>query len=250
MAGKGRYAGRSVSTGRVVVGKVVLDVGAPGGSTVRSVRLRPAPPPPELAAALQAEWPAPAQVVEEAVESAEKVTGEVDHAAKLFTRVVRGELDVATIAAELERLVGLLARLDRAGRYPEVLRLARVLSRLLTLATSWVALVETLRVAAHAARELADSDALAWVLHELGTLALGAEDAQAAEADLEEAQRLRAERGDRAGLAATKRNLRALRRPYAPQIAQGAAALVLGTLLALVIAGGIDPDPDPTTAVN
>ena len=250
MAGKGRQDGRSVSTGRIAVGKVVLDVGAPAGTTVRAVRVRAAPPPPELVAALRAERPPPAQVVEEAVETAEKVTGEVDHAARLFTRVVRGELDAATIAGELERLVGLLARLDRAGRYAEVLRLARVLSRLLTLAASWVALVETLRVAARAARELKDSEALAWVLHELGTLAFGAEDAQAATADLEEARRLRAQLGDRAGLAATDRNLRALRRPYAPQATRAGAALVLGVVAALVVAGGIDPDPEPevTTA--
>ena len=247
MAGKGPLSGRSVSTGRVAVGRLVLDVGAPGGTTVRSVRMRRSPPPPDLAAALHDEDRPAVEVVDEAIDTAAEVTDEVDRAAKLFTDLVRGSLDLTSIAGHLERLLGLLLRLFGAGRYRETLQVAHALSRLLTLAGKWAALVETLRVAEQAARELRDSEALAWVLHELGTLAFGAEDAQAAEADLGEAQRLRAAHRDEAGLAATTRNLRALRRPYAPQIAKGGAALALGTVLALVIAAGVDPDPDPPT---
>jgi hypothetical protein len=152
--------------------------------------------------------------------------------------------------------LALLGRLDRAGRHKETLRLARVLARLLALATRLAALVGTLRVALHAAQALADSRAVAWALHELGTLALGAEDAQAAERDLGEARRLREQTGDEAGLAATEHNLRYVGRASplssrALRVAGGAVALAV--VLALVVVAvtendGDGPDtPTPTT---
>jgi len=248
MVGKGGRSDRSVSTGRVAVGRYVLDVGKPEGMVVSTVRVRRASQPADLAAALAAEERPATQVAEEAIEDAGEVTDKVERAATLFEKVVSGQIDAATIGAELERLVALLGRLDRAGRYEDALALARVLARLLSLTARWSALVGTLRIAARAAGELADSDALGWVLHELGTLALGADDAQAAMRDLGEARRLRESRGDSAGLAATKRNLRAARWPLAPRaIRIMVAALVLGVILALVIAGGDHPGPPPTT---
>ena len=243
---------RTVSTGRIAVGRVVLDVGAPDGAIVRKVRARGAQPPPELVQALAAPAPErrPLDVAEQAIETADEVAADVEHAATLFEKLASGQVDLALITGELERLFALLTRLDAAGRYAEVLRLARVLARLLTVATKWVALVQTLRLAAHAARELADSDALAWVLHELGTLAFGADDAQAAERDLEEACRRREQQGDGAALQATRHNLRAVRRgPPSMLLHAGLPAIVLGIVLALVIAGSTGDDDDPTTTI-
>jgi hypothetical protein len=245
---------QTVSTGGLTVGKYEMDVGAPEGMTIQRVRIR-GKPPPELVDALAAEEH-PLAAAEEAIDDAGEVAAKVDEAATLFTKVARGELDVATIAGELERLLALLGRLDRAGRHKETLRLARVLARLLALATRLAALVGTLRVALHAAQALADSRAVAWALHELGTLALGAEDAQAAERDLGEARRLREQTGDEAGLAATEHNLRYVGRASplssrALRVAGGAVALAV--VLALVVVAvtendGDGPDtPTPTT---
>jgi hypothetical protein len=246
---------RAVSTGGLTVGKYVMDVGAPEGMTIQRVRVR-GKPPRELADALAAEEH-PLAGAEAAIDDAGEVAAKVDEAATLFTKVARGELDVATIAGELDRLLALLGRLDRAGRHKETLRLARVLARLLALATRLVALVETLRVALHAAQALADSRAVAWALHELGTLSLGAGDAQAAERDLGEARRLREQTGDEAGLAATEHNLRYVGRASplssrALRVAGGAFALAVVLALVVVAVAGNDGDgpdtsPTPTT---
>ena len=238
-----------MSTGRIAVGRVVLDVGAPEGAIVAKMRVRKADPPAWLVEALAADS-GPLAAAEGAIEDAEEVTSRIERLTTLLEQVVRGQLDVATIAGELERALATLTRLYGARRYGEVLRLARVLVRLLTLAMSWHALVGTLRTAAHAARELADSEALSWVLHELGTLALGAEDAQAATRDLEESRRLRAAQGDPAALRATQHNLRAARRPPASMLLRvGAPALALGIVLALVIAGSSGDDDTPRETV-
>jgi hypothetical protein len=239
---------RTVSTGGLTVGRYVMDVGAPEGMTVRRVRLRGAPPP-ELVEALAEEARPPLAAAEEAIEDANEVAAKVDHAATLFTKVAKGEIDVATIAGELDRLFALLSRLDRAGRYEEALRLARVLARLLALATRLVALVGTLRIAVHAAEALADSKALAWALHELGALALGADDAEAAERDLGEARRLREQDGDQAGLAATEHNLRYVARggllsSRALRVGGGAVALAVVLVLVVVAVTGDDDDPE------
>jgi hypothetical protein len=242
---------RTVSTGGLTVGRYVMDVGAPEGMTVRHVRRR-GEPPPELAAALAHEERPPVGAAEEAIEDASEVAAKVDRAATLFTRVAKGEIDIATIAGELDSLFALLGRLERAGRYKEALRLARVLARLLALAVRLVALVETLRIAVHAAVALANSKALAWALHELGTLALGADDAQAAERDLGEARRLREQEGDQAGLAATEHNLRylaggGLLTSRALRVGGGALALAVVLVLVVVVVAGDDgPEPPPT----
>jgi hypothetical protein len=244
------HTDRTVSTGGLTVGRYVMDVGAREGMTVQRLRVRGRPPS-ELADALSEER-TPVAVAEEAIEDANEVASRIERAATLFTRVVRGELDVATIAGELERLLDLLRRLDRAGRHAEALRLARVLTRLLALAAHLAAVVEALRIAVHAAKALGDSEALAWALHELGTLALGADDAQAAERDLGEARRLREQAGDRAGLAATEHNLRyvggrGLLGSRALRIGGGALALALVLVIGVVAVAGDDtPEPTPT----
>jgi Bacterial Ig-like domain len=237
-------ADRPSSTGGLTVGRYVMDVGAPEGMIVRRVRMRGTPPP-ELVEALAEEEP-PVAAVEEAIEDANEVAGRIDRAATLFTKVARGELDVATIAGELEGLLDLLRRLDGGGRYREALRLARVLARLLALAARLAALVQTLRIAVHAAEALADSKALAWALHKLGTLALGAGDAEAAERDLGEARRLREQAGDEAGLAATEHNLSYVGAGALSSrvLRVGGGALVLAVVLVLVFVAIPDDDDD------
>jgi hypothetical protein len=221
--------------------------------TVQRVRLRGAPPPALTEALAEEERPLLA-AADEAIEDASEVAAKVERAATLFTKLAKGDLDIATIASELDRLFALLGRLHRAGRYEEALDLARVLARLLALTMRLVALVETLRIAVHAAEALADSKALAWALHERGTLALCADDVQAAERDLGEARRLRERDGDQAGLAATEHNLRYVRRGGPPasrtlRVAGGALALAVVLVLVVVAVGGDDgtkSTPTPT----
>ena len=76
--------------------------------------------------------------------------------------------------------------------------------------------------------------------HELGSLGLGAEDAQAAEADLERARELREQRGDGTGLRATEHNLETLRLAFTGGGGGGrwstrTLAIAGATVLALVI---------------
>lgn len=251
----------SVSTGRVRVGRFTMVVGEPAGTIVSVVEDAPPRPPPELVAALDAPPPAPAEELQEAVEDAGEVTSKVERAVELFTLVAQGKLDAAAVSKELDALLDLLARLDRAGRFEEVLRLARPLQALLALALRWVSLVEALRAALHAAEALASSEAIGWVRHELGSLGLGAEDAQAAEADLERARELREQRGDGTGLRATEHNLETLRlaftggggggrwstRTLAIAGATVLALVILGFVLAPALDDGTDDDIATTT---
>ena len=179
-------------TGRVQIGRFVLEIGAPAGT-----RADPAPAtigadPTDLAVALSQPGPSDALgAAEESIGEAASVTGRVEHALELFTAVAQGRVDRAVVLKEVDVLLGVLERLDREGRYDDVFRLARALASLLALLMRWVALVQAVRLALKAARALGDSAGEGWARHELGTLSLGAEDAQAANSELKEALRLR-----------------------------------------------------------
>jgi hypothetical protein len=101
----------------------------------------------------------------------------------------------------------------------------------------WVALVQAVRMALKAAQALGHSAGEAWARHELGTLSLGAEDAQAANGQLEEALRLRRQLGDKAGAEVTKQNLAILHQAFGVEQRSFwsrpvvAAAVVAGALL-------------------
>jgi hypothetical protein len=225
-------------TGRVQIGRFVLEIGAPAGT-----RADPAPAtigadPTDLAVALSQPGPSDALgAAEESIGEAASVTGRVEHALELFTAVAQGRVDRAVVLKEVDVLLGVLERLDREGRYDDVFRLARALASLLALLMRWVALVQAVRLALKAARALGDSAGEGWARHELGTLSLGAEDAQAANSELKEALRLRREIGDERGAEVTEHNLTVLRQAFGPQ-PNGSSwprPLVAGAVLAGVL---------------
>ena len=161
-----------VWTGNVRVGRFTMVVGERAGTIVTVVEGAPPQPPPELVEALAAP-PPPGEELQAAVEDAGEVTSKIERFLELFTLVAQGKFDAAAVSKELDAGLDLLERLDRAGRFDEALRVARPLQGLLALTLRWVSLVEALRVALHAAEALADSEALGWVRHELGSLGLG-----------------------------------------------------------------------------
>jgi hypothetical protein len=227
-----------VITGRVQVGRFVFEIGGPAGT-----RADPAPAPggadpADVAVALS--QPAPADrlgAAEASLDEAVSVTGRVERSLELFTAVASGRVDRQIVLKEVDALLVMLERLDREGRYDDVFRLARALTGLLALLMRWVALVQAVRMALKAARALGNSAGEAWARHELGTLSLGAEDAQAANGELERALRLRREGGDEAGAEVTQHNLAVLKQVFGPQQRSFwsrpvvAAAVVAGVVL-------------------
>jgi hypothetical protein len=206
------------STRTVAVGRYILDVGAPPGTSIslptepREADSRP------LARALKQggadtkkKKKADVGSVADAVGDASELTAKAERAVALFNGVAEGRvLDPKQLSGEIDALLGVLERLDREGRWEEALRMARALSGLLALLMRWVELVRSLNVALHAAQRLGDWPAVAWAKHELGTLRLAVDDVSSAERELGEAREIRQRVGDRRGLAATDRNLQVL----------------------------------------
>jgi hypothetical protein len=185
------------------------------------------------------------------VDEASAATAEVEKAAALGRGLARGEaLDPAQLGFEVDAVLGLLERLDRQGRWKEALRLARALSTLYSLLRRWAALLRSLRAALRAGKALSDQPAVGWALHELGTLKLAAGDVGGAARDLHQARMIRERVGERAGIVATDRNLRALceqmrgrgpdvRRFRVLRVSLPLAVLAALLLLAAGIAGGV-----------
>src|SRR5512133_433421 len=165
--------------------------------------------------AAEASASATTPVLDKVVEDASVVTARSEKAVRLFTDLAAGKaLDPKAVSAEIDALLGLLGRLDRAGRHKEALRLARDLAALLALFLRWVELVRTLELALRTARSIGDREAEAWALHELGSLHLGAGDALTSSRHLNDALRIKEELGLR-GRCASRHNLDAARRDLA-----------------------------------
>jgi hypothetical protein len=234
----------AVVTGRVQIGRFVLEIGSPAGTRAVVASETGGADPAEVAVALS--QPAPPDTLaaaEASLGEAASVTGRVERALELFTAVAQRRADRAVVLKEVEVLLGALERLDREGRYSDVFRLARALTGLLALLMRWVALVQAVRLALKAARALGDHAGEAWARHELGTLSLEAEDAKAAYEELERALRMRQQLHDEAGTEVTKQNLAVLRQVFGPQQRSiwsrpvVAAAVVAG--IAVFAIGGI-----------
>ena len=237
-----------------------MEVGDPSGTRVYPALEPHPPPPPELAGELRrtvSDEPPTAVVgqIENLVAQGSEAAGKAERALTLFAGLAQGTLDAKTVNAEVDQLLGWLRRLDHEGRYEDAIRLARALSGLLALTLRFAALVEALRIALRAAEALADSKATAWVLHELGSFGIGAQDAQAAE-HLGEARRIREQIGDHQGLAATDHNLEQLSARSSSwwnSDRPGLRRMILVTtgVLVLAIGGGamatgvLDPSPPP-----
>jgi hypothetical protein len=236
-------------TGRVQVGRFVFEIGRPEGTRALLATEAVGADPAEVAVALaQPGPPEGLAAAEQSLEEAASVTGRVERALQLFTAVAQGRMDQQTALREVDALIGVLERLDREGRHADAFRLARSLTGLLALLLRWVALVQTIRIALKAARALADTGGEAWARHELGTLSLGSEDAQAANQELEQALRLRKSVGDEAGAEATRQNLAVLEQAFGPPRGRTdsrwsrpvvAAAVVAGALLLGAVGVGV-----------
>ena len=176
-------------TGRVGVGRVVLEIGAPAGTAVLDADGGERDDVQALKRALKEDKggaPEPrdaglADATTALLDEASEATSKAERATNLFTQLAEGRLDPKTVASEIPALLDLLERLDREERWSEALRVARALSALLALLMRWVDLVRSLRIALRAAEKLGDVHAMGWAVHELGTLHLGAENASAAE---------------------------------------------------------------------
>jgi hypothetical protein len=240
----GRGFGGEV-TGTVRAGRFVLEVGSyagtrayftpdqPGDSTGLRVALDQAPSP---------GYEDGLEAAEGALEETASVTSKVERGLELFTALAQGRVfDRQVLQKEIDALLGTLERLDKQGRYREALRLARVLSGVLALGSRWVSLVDTLRIALRAARALGDAPGVAWARHELGTLALGAEDAAAANGQLTEALKLREGLGDERGAETTRHNLAVLRQAFGRGGGGKAllVAAVIGGVLLLAALGAL-----------
>jgi hypothetical protein len=251
---------------RITVGRFSLAIGAEAGT-----RAAPAPAPERRARRKLSEARrAPsrtaraAQTLETAGGEIESTIEAVERADELVSMLAKGvTLDPKVLEQQVNRLLDLVDRADREGRLDDQLRLARSLVALLALVPRWLALLEVLERLAGAAASVGDAVAEGWARHELGTLALATDDAQAATAELEHALRLRRDAGDAAGAEVTGHNLELV-----PIAAEGAerervrirrrrlllaagvivAAVLLGIGAAAVLADDRPDDPGSTTA--
>lgn len=203
--------------GSVVVGRYVLEIGGPAGTTVGTSAAPVDAEAASLAHALvgQKSAPeperAPTEAVGDLVDEAVTATAKVERALTIGKGAAQGgAFDPAQLGLEADALLDLLERLDREGRAKEALRLARTLSKLYSLLRRWAELLRALQAALRAGEKLGDLKAIGWAKHELGTLQLAGGDIEGAEQSLAEAREIRKGLGDRAELAATEHNLREL----------------------------------------
>ncbi|HUA73883.1 MAG TPA: hypothetical protein VL988_03920 [Solirubrobacteraceae bacterium] len=200
---------------RVNAGAYELVLGDPAGMVLSPLGGERRPEPRELLRAIEAPSEKggaspPRAEAPKLLTDASDITDKAEHAVDLFTKIAQGRLGADAVSGEVEKLVELLERLDREGRWREALRVARSLAMLLALLSRWVELVASLRVALQSAEQLADEGARAWALHELGTLHLAAEKLPEADTELSRALELREKLGERSSVAVTERNLRVL----------------------------------------
>jgi Bacterial Ig-like domain len=257
---------------RVRVGSYALDVGAPAHSFAQFEAARESENSRALAAALARGIgeQRPLEALETFEESAASVADRIERANTLLQQTLEGTLlDRDALRGEVDALLDLLGRLDRAGRYKEELRLARSLYGLLLLWLRWVELVHSLRTTLDAARKAGDEAGQAWALHELGTLQLIAGDPRNGSDALREALRLEHGAGDAAGRCVTQHNLDCAQRDLAsratvehwPRRLLRLAGLVAvlgilaagGTEIAMAVGGGhhaLGPPPPTDTTLG
>jgi hypothetical protein len=265
-------------TRTVAVGRYVLELGAPTGTSIALSAESEQGDSRSLAHALKKGGAVSKRKrtavgsVADAVEDASAATAGAERAVALFRALAEGKvLDPRQLSGEIDVLLDLVERLDREGRAREALRLARALSGLLALLMRWADLVRALNISLRAARQLGDASEVARSCHELGTLRLAAEDPAGAERALGEAREIRDRLGDSRGLAATDRNLQVLCRHLRQLVrdrklvprraalrslwrfrvvfAVGVAMLLAGGVASAVVDGGNSVEP-PAVCAN
>ncbi|MGE7434711.1 ATP-binding protein [Kitasatospora sp. NPDC001175] len=139
--------------------------------------------------------------------------GTVAHgAARHFSWWVgHGSVDLGQIAAEAEVVIGALLADRAAGRWQEVLQLARAAAPALALALRWGAWERVLELGLEAAQSLGSTVDQAHFRQELGVLAFCEGAPERARAELETAVTLRAASGEARGSAAARRMLDLMR---------------------------------------
>lgn len=252
---------------QIAVGRFELNLGEPHGTRVERAPKPDADARDELSRAFGAprqplSVAGAADAVTEVVGELEDVTAAVERANHIATTLARGlTLDPKTLEQQLGYLLTVLDRADRDGRFDDELRLARALVSLLALIPRWLALLEVLRRVASAAAAMGERAGEAWAHHELGSLALGADDGARASAELNRALALREALDDVEGAEATRRNLellplvgepmglwsRLLRRPALVALA-AVAVLVAGGALAVAAFDDDGESAETTTA--
>jgi len=180
--------------------------------------------------------------VAELQEDAAAVADRIERGEKLFRAALGHELlEPQMLTTEIDVLLALFTRLDRAGRFEEELRLMRVLRGLLVLALRWIELVRSLRRLLASARKAGHLEGQGWALHELGTLNLCAGRPKEAENLLQEALRTENMLGQTAARCATRHNLDNARRDVREGIGTWRARRLLrlaGLVGVLAVLGG------------
>ena len=203
----------------VRIGGYSLEVGTHAGSFARFEPEQESENAQELTAALEEEpeqHPAAVAAIEEFEASAEAVTGRIEEAEGLLRAAAEGKLlDPAKLTGEVDSLLELLGRLDKAGRFDEELALMRSLNGLLALSLRWLELIRSLRSLLRSAEAAGHKAGRAFAHHELGSLHLCVGQAKKAREHLDEALRIEEQLGDLAGRCATRHNLDAARRELA-----------------------------------
>jgi Bacterial Ig-like domain len=232
-------------TAPVRVGGYALEVGTSAESFARFEPEPDAENAQALGAALahEPDEHALVEAVEGLQEDAAAVTNRVERANSLFRAAAEGHLlDPASLTGEIDALLGLLGRLDRAGRFDEELRLARALSGLLAISLRWLELVRVLRAMLRSAQAAGSLPGQAWALHELGSLHLCAGDPETAAKRLDEALRLEQSLGNPFARCATRHNLDSARRDLALRAAAGGwprrLLRLVGLVAVLALLGG------------
>ena len=235
---------RFPATGTAHIGSYSLEVGLKSGSFARFDPAREKENARELRAAL-AEEPepsdiaAPIAVLEGLQESAAEVTDQIARAENLFRAAVSGRsLEPGVLTSEIDGLLDLFGRLDRAGRFEEELRVARVLNALLMLALRWLDLVRSLRALLRSASASDDPSGQAWALHQLGSLHLCVGDPKTAEKCLRDALQLEEQIGEAGARCVTRHNLDCARRDRAQRAGVPRLLRLAGLATVLAIIGG------------
>jgi hypothetical protein len=174
------------------------------------------------------------------LEEVEGVTTPVELAARLVEMVAQGASPVA-LAKYADALLAFLKQHVEEGRSREALRLASLLVGVLLYLKKWLWMVEALGLARQAAENLGDAAETAWVLHDLGTLAVAAGVKPVAGEALEQAKELYEQVGDHVGAEASSGALSqsAAVAPSALAVAAGVTVVaVAGVVPGFFVGGG------------
>jgi|GEM_PF-1450206 len=183
--------------------------------------------------------PAPVAAIEEFQETADAVTAKIEKADALVQAASHGQLlDLSNLNGEINSLLDLFGRLDRAGRFEEELRLMRSLNGLLSLGLRWLDLIRSLRSLLRSAETAGHLAGQAFAHHELGTLHLCAGHPEQAAEHLREAARLQEQIGDVGVHCATRHNLDCARRDLALRGGLPRLLRLAGLVAVFAIIGG------------